>query len=710
MQRLNILDHLSQNLLTVTDFDQRDDFTNNIVLNMTEDNLISKGAVGEIYSINDQYVVKQIKPCDKKNAALQRYCVDIYKLFEYDIIGIAGGNNQYRYILPNLISEITVGLILGDLDICYANTISSMILTENEELYIYIIMNKLNPLVIKNKLTIEMNHIQFMCMLFQLSQGLLAAQQEYKLTHYDLHLENLLYDNFPSDKSFISYPLPNQNMKMMLMKEYCPYIFKIADFALSRIEVFNAILAPSIDDYPLRTYGEFNQSYDFACLLGSILIETKHKSVFKDLFDDIVSYKWIIGLTLWFYKEEIDITYVGKNKLDELREYISNKYYKSFGKKYSFRPKQEEDFVPYMNTQSMVDVVNYIAKYLITTKYVKVHQNNANVMILKDLGLYKSYDPVLLYNTLNRPMQIMDNVYVYKKKLIIKSEPKDYNYTLEKKQIDNCPYQEQYMTVVVVDKPDGQFYFDCCKLDAPNYLVQNNQIGFVINGGFFSIKKDYLPIGPYKDKYNTINKYSIPDAYKDVYGHIMIKNNKLIISKILDKNAHYCSSGPLLIENGKIVIDIKEKRYHCSEKKYAGDFFIAETEDTITLSGYNHYEDCNIIKKNKKQTIKRCDKILPGELSHASNPNPRSILCITPNGYIFIVFDGRSLYGDGVDLYEASQIILKKYPNVISAINLDGGRSSVMAWRSMNEPNVVYNNSNFRNYYYPAGYVIGLKK
>ena len=34
MQRLNILDHLSQNLLTVTDFDQRDDFTNNIVLNM----------------------------------------------------------------------------------------------------------------------------------------------------------------------------------------------------------------------------------------------------------------------------------------------------------------------------------------------------------------------------------------------------------------------------------------------------------------------------------------------------------------------------------------------------------------------------------------------------------------------------------------------------------------------------------------------------
>ena len=725
MQRLVILNNLANNTLTFSDYDRRDDYTNLIISQMDESHLISKGAVGQIFLINDTIVVKQVKPCDSKtNSPLQRYCVDVNQLYHTDITGIPGGNNKYRYILPNLLSEITIGLILGDLDIAFANTISSMILkeyneqTKKEDLSIYIIMDKLNPLVINKQLTINLNKVQFLCMLFQVSQGLLAAQQEYKLTHYDLHIENLLYSHYPNNKDYISYPLPNQNMKMMLMKKYCPYIFKIADFALARIETDKSILAPTVDDYPMRTYGEFNHSYDFACLLGSILIDTKHYSVFKQLFNDITLYKFVLSLTLWYYKEPINIDHYNNIELEKIRNYIADKYYKSFGKikKYSFRPKQEEDFIPYMNTQSMVDVVNYIAKKLITTKYVKVHENKGNVIIVKDLKNYHLYDSIQLYNTLYKPMTINQFITIYKTKFIIKSAPKEYNYTIEPQQAKNCPYQTQIITVVKIDQGYEQyneFYYDCCKLDVPNYIVQNKKVGFAVNGGFFSLKKDYLPIGPYKDQYNLIDKYEIPSKYKDLYAYIILKNNILTISKTLDLTNQVCSSGPLLIENGKIIININQYKFKCTDKKHAGDLFVSQTEDKITVSGHYKYIEqdnhCKVKKVTKKQTLTRCDKIEPGDLSHGSNPNPRTVFCTTTDGYLFLVFDGRALVGDGVDLYETAQIIKEKFPNVINAINLDGGRSSVVAWRSINEQNIVYNNSNFRNYYYPAGYLIGLK-
>jgi len=715
MQRLLILDHLDNNKLTLDDFDKKDDFTDNIISQMIEENLISQGATGKIFLIDDKLVIKQIKPCQsKKDSALQRYCVDMNKLYESDIVGIAGGNDKYRYILPNLLSEITIGLILGDLDIAFANTITSMIVKEEEDIAIYIAMDKLNPVVINNQLNININHIQFLCMLFQISQGLLSAQEEYKFTHYDLHIENLLYKEWDNDKDYISYPLPNQNMKMMIMKEYCPYIFKIADFALARIETTKTIISSTIDDYPVRTYSEFNPAYDFASFLGSILIATKYEKLFKKVYENLQTYQFIIQLTLWYYKENININNMNKNELDNIKKYIADKYYKKFKNTYFFRPKQEEDFIPYLNTRSMTDVVNYIAKKLITTKYVRPHKNTSNVIIVKDLGYYQSYDPIVIYNQLNTPVMINPYVQIYKTKMIIHSTPKHYNYTLEEKQIKSCPYQEQYITVVKVDKGYenyGEFFFDGCKLDVPNYLVKNNRTGFLINGGFFSIKKDYLPIGPYKDKYNFIDIYEIPKKYQDSYAYIILKDNKLSISRKLDLKHQLCSTGPLLIENSKIVLDLN-KKYQCTDKKHAGDYFISETDNNITISGYDEYIDdnnqCVIKKVNKKQTLKRCDKIPPGELSHASNPNPRTIFCITDTGYLFLVFDGRSLYGDGVDLLLASKIIMKKFPNVVTAINLDGGRSSVVAWRSVYNPDVVYNNSNFRNYYYPAGYVIGL--
>ncbi len=273
---------------------------------------------------------------------------------------------------------------------------------------------------------------------------------------------------------------------------------------------------------------------------------------------------------------------------------------------------------------------------------------------------------------------IDDDIKVSKYYVRLNQPFKNYNLTVEPQQIENCPIQYQYFTAVEVNnKTAYQFKYDCCKLDTPNYLIQNKKVGFAVNGSFFSVKKDYLPIGPYKDSYNCINHYPIPDEYKKDYRYILLKDNQFIISENMDYH-QYCVSGPLLIDHNKIIYKPKNQ-YNCMDMKHAKELMVEQDEENITVIGKY---DCQGKLVPALNTYRRCDRIDPGELTHGNNPNPRSALCILPHGYVFVSFEGRGILGDGVDLLLLSQFILKFYPTTISAINLDGGRSSVIAWRT----------------------------
>ena len=701
-----ILSKLSSNQLNVDDFDQQDSFTDHIIKNMTEKNLIGQGAVGKVFAFG-KYVVKQIMPCSaKENSPLFKYCVDITKLIKGHINGIPGGNNKYRYILPNLLSEITIGLLLDDIG--FTNTLSSMILDDDNsdndsgsDMSIYIIMEQLEPLIINHQINLNLNEKLFLYMLFQVAHTLLTAQTQHKFTHYDLHIENLL---FRENKKNISYPLPNQHMRVMMDS---PFIIKISDFALARMETDKFILAASADDFPVKTYGEFNPSYDFACFLGSILIDNKYRVAFDALFKNKKIYQFILRLTLWYFNDSTIISDL--DDLDNIRDYIANTYYKPIKKNFSFRPKQDDLFIPYLNTQSMVNVVNYLAKELILKKYVVTHQQNS--IVVKDLKYYTTYDNIILYNpTLKldqlgvdvKSMQIDEHIKVSKYFIKIKNDIKDYNLTVEPIQYETCPIQHHYFTAIDVNhKTKYQFGYDCCKLDGPNYLMQNKRIGFVINGGFFSLKKDYLPIGPYKDKFSTIDKYPIPELYKKDYRYIVLRNNQLSIKNNLEKNSEYCVSGPLLISDGKIIYKPSDQ-YNCTDLKHAQELMVDQNEEKITIIGT--YGCGGILKPNLK-IYPRCDRIDPGELTHSNNFNQRSALCILPDSYVFISFEGRGEKGYGVDLLLLSQFILKFYPTTISAINLDGGRSSNLAWRTAYNSD-VYTSGIGRFYYYPSGSLI----
>lgn len=86
-------------------------------------------------------------------------------------------------------------------------------------------------------------------------------------------------------------------------------------------------------------------------------------------------------------------------------------------------------------------------------------------------------------------------------------------------------------------------------------------------------------------------------------------------------------------------------------------------------------------------------------------------MCTLKSGNIvFITVEGRGSRGVGIDLKELALAIKKAFPNVVNCINLDGGRSSNMAWTSPNNPSKVYIANPNHMYQYPVGNIITFQK
>jgi len=98
------------------------------------------------------------------------------------------------------------------------------------------------------------------------------------------------------------------------------------------------------------------------------------------------------------------------------------------------------------------------------------------------------------------------------------------------------------------------------------------------------------------------------------------------------------------------------------------------SEDNITISGYYKYKRENGFSCVKEfvpsvRTYARCDKIAPGELSHADNPNPRTAFCILPDGgYIFLTVEGNIIVSgrtyETVTLYRTYQPTISEHTQV----------------------------------------------
>ena len=113
MQVNNIIKKLDKGELTLKDFSKKSD------ISLENAVLIGEGAVGKVYLLGDKLVVKEVLPCNAPvNTALYRYCENVLDLPE-KIPFTPGGNGKIRYSLPNLLSEITVGMILSRILVKY---------------------------------------------------------------------------------------------------------------------------------------------------------------------------------------------------------------------------------------------------------------------------------------------------------------------------------------------------------------------------------------------------------------------------------------------------------------------------------------------------------------------------------------------------------------------------------------------------------------
>lgn len=720
-QPAKVLKAINNRQLNIYNFhDDKNVFLNTLYSQMKT--VIGSGGVGKVYLVqNGKYVVKESAPCYYDLPQLVPYCNDIKELLENKPMTLIPSGKKYKYLLPNLLSEAVIGMIFEEtqVSIHVSGVLGSFILLEKDKPSVYNILNTYTPIEKKGILNpIFSKPADYLYLLFQVSTALLNTQERFRFTHYDLHLGNILLDTW-KDKNgnSITYKIPNKTISVK--KQNCPFISKITDYGLSRFETNSTIVIPNINSYPDASYGEFNPSYDIISFIGSTLFDFRTKNIFYPLLSSNLDFYYIIlKFVLWMFNEmEIKITSKTLLEYSRVTLLIGKKYYTSANtNQVYFRPLPfEKNLVKFTNIKSMSEIVTYLSKVLLKFKLAIITED-------KNVISYRKWDSIVPFPLTPGIANIETGIRVQTYRTIISAPPNNYNFTLDAKQIASCPIQEHYITAIFVDPKTFGYSFNISgyMLDPINYMRENDIFGFAINGGFFNIGKDYLPIGPYKDEKGIFENTPIPSNYKDVYGYVCFRRNEAIITrdiKLASKYDYFLSTGPFLIENSNIVFRSYEERFACVNPQ--GIPFpirkLGETEKEVRLSGYLDYyvegNACNKKLVNFPLTLPRCDKIAPGELSHADNPNPRSAVCILKNGdIIFLTVEGRGERGVGIDLATFAKSILKTFPTVITAINLDGGRSSNMAWRAPASPNTVYISNPNHMYSYPVGNIITFSK
>jgi len=383
-----IISNTNNLTLNIKDFHDETEFNIRIFNQMNKKNLIGRGFFGSAYLVEDgKYVVKEIKPCNRRE--LKSYCDNLKKLIRgNEITTIPSAKGKIRYLMPNLLSEIVIGMFMGKMNdtlesINFTKVVSSFYLLRNGNVEIYIVLEAHEKIIEKainfdtqqeykiiNPNMMMKTPLQYLYFLFQVSHALMQAQEKYLFTHYDLHIDNMLWEKWPNDKNFISYPLSGEQApnRVMMPKEKCRFIVKIADYGLSRMETNTVLITPKDDTKPEATFGEFNTSYDIVSLIGTTIIDIRLRDPFSPLFSNLVLFKKILEFILWIFNntsvmipENPSLT-----ELQNIQKVLAKEYWREFRSKpgevkFSFRPKPvEANLVAYYNTRSMSEITRYL--------------------------------------------------------------------------------------------------------------------------------------------------------------------------------------------------------------------------------------------------------------------------------------------------------------------------------------------------------------
>lgn len=605
-------------------------------------------------------------------------------------------NNKTMIIAPNYILEALIGILLYKSCIEYSPAFMYIYGFQYDntdpQKSLYVLSEKLEPL--DNYIVDKKSYLYFM---FAVIQGLNVSQKIGRFTHYDLHKNNVMARN-KKKKQVKVYDIGNGEYL------YTYYDFEpvIIDYGFSRYETAESIMIPSFiytsNNREIVDWYEFNPYYDIFSLIIDNWNKQKNGEFPNFTSDEHILHYKLINLFSNIYEDEnvYPISYLSETILT-----------------HNFRPFPEmlncsSEYKSSTTGEMMVKLANLIKRTLPPFRKVVNYENivsylqDNNMLVLNKLvtsdtfTVYKQVPSNLCmdttyYNYIHIDEDKFAGVTIRYSNSVprnIRTERASFNHG------DWRPVENQHIHTAIINQKASKklgykFRFDCCRVDLMNYF-QNKHIsgGIAINASFYQNKNSFKPIGYFKTK-DTVIDNPIPSGYEKYYG-IIATNDKgeLVIDKYTNRYNYdqVFSTGPILID----------------DDKHFDDYMIANTIDEQTGK---YVFQCD---ENSSSNMISCNNIHPGELVHASNQNPRTALAIKDDGtVIFIYVEGRNKRGSGMDLSQMTQLCLSM--GAVSAVNLDGGRSSQFIWKKPGS-DIIYNSNPDQKEHYPVGSVISYVK
>jgi hypothetical protein len=633
-------------------------------------------------------------------------------------------DNKTILLAPNTLTELIISKILGQGTIQkYCPNFTKIYDVEYDRITdktgqlkpsAYILMELLIPLSKQIQKPLD----SYWSM-FQMSWAISRAQELHRYVHFDLHRDNFMSRNRDPNIMAI-YDLGNGNF----LHSRQTFDTVIIDYGMNRLETKENIIIPRIMLHPaaLRQpdwldYYSFNPYIDmFATIYSGMYLQGSELYKDGEITQQEASDNYIVVAgTLLRYMFSLD------DSID-LGGWIQNNILLNY-----WRPKPEQLgtideknhlYPPHTPQDMVIELANIFEKYQETngpTRSDLMNVNNANNIAaymkeypvvtnrqltdlvgkdgIKSFILYPqipkkdkmniSYDPVITI-----PLDYFKNnsVELYNKYFTIDS--------LNFKGGDIVGHLVTINQNYLVGNKGYEWQFDCCRTIIQDVLREAKVVGGVsINASFFHIHDDYTPIGIFKTKNTVINN---PGPEQENYWLVGVGYDGILDirpQKDIQKFVQVLSSGPPLVDGGKSIdADL------CEIKDPSGRFIF----------------NCRQPNKGEENQVSfmdgltNCNRISPGTLAHACQPNPRTAMFIKKDGTIgLLYFEGRGKRGNGVTLVQLAEICQKL--GAERAINLDGGMSSQLVWKIPGQK-IIQQINPFHNFVYPVGSTISFLK
>jgi hypothetical protein len=622
-------------------------------------------------------------------------------------------------------------------------------------------LSKLRPIIYTSmarydNILNQITNIQtFIYMQFQICQFLNVAQKLTKFVHYDLHPGNIMSERRENDTDMFLNCYELDNGKFLYT--YFPFSTIVIDYGFARMETKEHIISPKtevinrwMDNFEFNPYtdlvmflyhsityafrgndpissqahGQFpnfdgNGNVNLLRYISILLIQLFNLPIntpLQDIFNNYIVPKRN-GRAIRFWNDRLGDANVRISKPSE----ILNKIVSYIENNITIMPvlRNDADILAYLNINNF-----YISDY-----YIKIPNN----LVGEPRVISRFFPKVSLKDKENMTFLnyrvLPDNTILHMNPLsnfngitiehlntiptgIIRENPIRGTTNTLPASLNGVPprtFLDQQISYAYFDQNDVlaagyHFRFDCCRLDPRNYF-QNNKFasGVCINAGFFQILGNYTPTG-FANIGGIHFDNKVPDLFRRFFGYVAISpdTKTLLIGDNFNDAILFPDNvitvGPVLVFNG---VSRMTDNLLINEADANGNFLFKSRTYIVP-------EDPNAM--TFADGVHNVNRILPGELYHAANPNPRSALVITMEGRVVMVkVEGRDNRGVGMDLSQLAEFC-RVYLRARHAINLDGGNSSQITWKLPNQDFINITGGAEATKSYLVGSIISLVK